>query len=167
MQLQIGDHVVHPVHGVGTVKTFSQQQFFSDKARAYYQVAVGSVTIWVPSDEQGTSVLRRVAPKESLDECRRLLKRHPVSLDKDRKIRGAEVARLLKDRMLPALCETVRDLTAHGRQKPLGATENELLKRTFKALCDEWAAADGVTAKTALNEIESLLHEGHWKLIPE
>jgi hypothetical protein len=47
----------------------------------------------------------------------------------------------------------------------LGRTESDLLKKTFKALCDEWAAADGVTTQTALGEIESLLQEGHPKLL--
>lgn len=159
MQFQIGDQVVHPIHGVGTVKTVSEQVFFGEKVQLYYQVAVQTATVWVPSDKQGSSILRKVAPKESLNECRKLLKQHPGSLDHDRRVRVVEVTRLLKDKMLPALCETVRDLTAFSRQKPLGVTENELLKKTFKALCDEWAAADGVTVRTALDEIESLLHK--------
>lgn len=160
MQFHVGDKVVHPVHGVGTIKTFSQQSFFGE-TRAYYEVVAGTATLWVPSNERGFSVLRKVAPKGSLVECRRLLKQHPVPLDRDRKIRELEIARLLKGKLLPALCETVRDLTAHSRQTPLGRIEGDLLKRTFKALCDEWAASDDVTPQTALGEIASLLQEEH------
>ncbi|MBI5305720.1 MAG: hypothetical protein HY868_26565 [Chloroflexi bacterium] len=159
MQFQIGDMVVHPVHGVGTIMTFSKQQLF-EKAYDYYQVIAGNVTVWVPINDQGTTVLRKIASKESLNECRKLLRRRPVPLDRDRKIREVEIAHLLKGRLLPALCETVRDLKAHSQQKPLGRIEGELLKKAFKALCDEWAASDGVTPKTALGEIESLLQEG-------
>ena len=161
MQFQIGDKVVHPVHGVGTIKTFSKQEFFGDQTKEYYQVIAGTATVWVPINDQGFTVLRKIAPKESLNECRRLLRRHPVALDRDRKIRGLELAHLLKDRKLPDLCETVRDLQAHSQQKPLGSTESELLRKTLKALSEEWAACDGVTASTAMGEIESLLHEGH------
>lgn len=161
MQFQIGDRVVHPVHGVGTIKTFSKQLFLGEQAREYYQVMVGATTVWVPLNEQGSTVLRKIAAKGSLDECRRLLKRHPIPLDRDRKIRELELARLLKGKLLPALCETVRDLMAHSQQVPLGRTEGDLLKKTFKALCEEWAASDGVTAAIALGEIESLLQAGH------
>ena len=161
MEFQIGDQVVHPIHGVGIIKTFSKQIFFSEQAQSYYQVDIETAMVWVPISEEGTSVLRKVAPKASLNECRKLLRQHPVPLDQDRRIRGLQVARLLKDRMLPALCETVRDLTAHSKKKPLGITENELLKKTVKALTNEWAASDGVTVQAALAEIESLLHAGN------
>lgn len=159
MQFQIGDRVVHPVHGVGTIKTFSKQLFLGEKAHEYYQVIAGKATVWVPVNDQGFTVLRKVAPKESLDECRGLLRQRPIPLDRDCKIRELEIARLLKDKLLPALCETVRDLTARSRQTPLGRVEGELLKKTFKALCDEWAASDGVSVETALGEIESLLQK--------
>ena len=165
MQFHVGDKVVHPVHGVGIIKTFSKEMFSGARTQDYYQVTAGKATLWVPVDDQGGTVLRKIAPKESLNECRRLLRHQPVPLDRDRKIRGVELVRLMKDKLLPALCETVRDLQAHGQQTPLGRTESDLLKKTFKALCDEWAAADGVTTQTALGEIESLLQEGHPKLL--
>ena len=161
MQFQIGDRVVHPVHGVGIIKTFSKQLIFGEKSHEYYQVIAGKATLWVPINDQGSTVLRKIAPKGSLNECRKLLRRNPVPLNRDRKIRELELAHLLKDKLLPALCETVRDLQAHSRQTPLGRIEGDLFKKTFKALCDEWAASDGVTPQTALGEIESLLQESH------
>ena len=158
MQFQIGDQVVHPVHGVGTVKTISTQHFGTGQKRQYYEVAAESVTVWVPIDDKGTTVLRGIAPKHSLHECRRLLSSDPVPLDKSPKIRQLEIAERLSGGLLPALCETVRDLTALSAQRPLPASEDRLLKRIYKALCDEWAAAEGVRAQDALHEIEDLLH---------
>ncbi len=159
MQFQIGDQVVHPVYGVGTVKTFSKQRFAGQKTRNYYEVSNEVITIWVPINEQGFTVLRGIASKESLKSCRRLLKSPPVRLGKNPQSRQHEIAQRLKGRLLPSLCRMTRDLRAESRQKPLGITESELLRKTFKALCDEWAASDGVSAQTALDEIESLLHD--------
>ena len=160
MQFQIGDMVVHPVYGVGTIKTSPNDYYSVKKSHEYYQVIAGESTLWVPINDQGSTILRKIAAKASLNECRKLLKRNPVPLNRDRKIRELEIARLLKDRLLPALCETVRDLQAHSRQTPLGRIEGDLLKKTFKALCDEWAASENVTSAIALGEIESLLQEG-------
>jgi CarD family transcriptional regulator, regulator of rRNA transcription len=157
MQFQIGDQVVHPVYGVGTIKTLSKQRFAGERMRQYYEVATGGPIVWVPINEQGSTVLRRIALKQSLAECRQLLSSAPVLMDKDRKIRQLEIATRLQGGLLPALCEMVRDLRAQSQRKPLGITEDNLLRKTFKALCDEWAASDGVTAQTALHEIESLL----------
>ncbi len=157
MQFQVGDKVVHPVHGVGIIKTFSKQLLSGEKVREYYQVIAGTATVWVPINDQGFAALRKIAPKESLMECRRLLRGHPVPLNQDRQLRQLEIAKRLKGRLLPELCEMVRDLRARSRQKPLGLTEDNLLRKIYKALCDEWAATDGVSAQTALYEIESLL----------
>ena len=159
MQFQIGDSVVHPVHGVGTIKSFSKRLILGEIAHEYYQVITDKSIVWVPTNDQGFTILRKVAPKASLNECRGVLRHRPVPLDRDRKIREVELTNLLKDKLLPALCETVRDLRAHSRQTSLGIIESTLLKKTFKALCDEWAASEGVTAAIALNEIESLLEE--------
>jgi len=149
------------VHGVGTVKTFSKQRFVGAKAQRYYEVTNPRLTVWVPINEQGLTVLRGVASKNNLKSCRRLLKSPPVPLGKSSKTRKHEIESRSEVRLLPSLCRLVRDLSAESRQKPLGRIESELLRKSFKALCDEWAASDGVTSQSALDEIESLLQQAH------
>ncbi len=157
MQFQIGDRVVHPVHGVVTVEGFSEQRFAGNASRQYYKVGTAGLTVWVPLDDRGATVLRRLASKDTLSECRRRLKSRPASLDKDRRIRQLELTNRLKGAALPALSEIVRDLTALGWRQPLGKSEQDLLKKAIKALSEEWAVVEGVTAATALCEIESIL----------
>jgi CarD family transcriptional regulator len=161
MQFRVGDRVVHPIHGVGVVKTFSKQQGSGVDEHDYYQVTTGSATVWVPINAEGFAGLRKIAPKESLPECRKLLKGRPVPLEKNRQLRQLEIAKRLKGSLLPELCGMVRDLRARSRDKPLGITEDNLLRKIYKALGDEWAAVDGVPTQTALHEIESLLQEGN------
>ncbi len=162
MQFQVGTQVVHQVYGVGTVKSYSKQIIVGDKEREYYEVAIGSATIWVPINEQGVIALRCVAPKRTLDECRRLLKDQPLPLDKNYHLRQLEIANRMKTKLLPELCEMVRDLRARHRKTPLGVTENNLLRKISKAIGDEWAVVDGVTIQAALAEIEALLQESTW-----
>ena len=157
MQFQIGDQVVHPVHGVGTITTFSTQRFVGAIARHYYEVTHPRATVWVPVDEKGQTVLRGIASKGSLKGCRKMLKGAPVPLSKNRQLRQNAIAHHLAGRSLLSLCRIVRDLRAESHQKPLGSIEGELLHKTFQAVCDEWAASAGVTSQFALTEIESLL----------
>lgn len=161
MQFKIGDQVVHPTYGVGTIKAFSRQRFVGETPRPYYEVSNKGATIWVPINEQGSTVLRGIASKNILNSCRRLLQGPPTRLNKNHQLRQHEFAHRLEGGLLPAMCGIVRDLKAESRQKVLGATESELLRKTFKAVCEEWAASDGVTSQSALDEIESLLRETH------
>jgi RNA polymerase-interacting CarD/CdnL/TRCF family regulator len=157
MRFEIGDQVVHPVYGVGTVRTVSAQRFGAGQARQYYEVAMDDITVWAPVDEQGATVLRKIASKRMLAECRRLLSSDPVPFDANHKMRQLEITERLQGGLLPALCGMVRDLRARSLNAPLPATEDRVLRRIYKVLCEEWAASDGVSAQTALHEIEDLL----------
>ena len=157
MRFEIGDQVVHPVYGVGTVRTVSAQRFGAGQARQYYEVAMDDITVWAPVDEQGATVLRKIASKHMLAECRRLLSSDPVPFDANHKMRQLEITERLQGGLLPALCGMVRDLRARSLNAPLPATEDRVLRRIYKVLCEEWAASDGVSAQTALHEIEDLL----------
>ena len=166
MQFQIGDRVVHPVYGLGTVKTFTEQQFGGTKMRQYYQVTTRGPTVWVPIDERGRTVLRGIASKASLAKCRDLLRGSPIPFDNRRQVRQLEIGGRIKGGLLPAMCEMVRDLRARSWGIPLGIAEEALLTKISKALCDEWAASDGVSTASALHEIEDLLKEGSRSWIP-
>ena len=166
MQFQIGERVVHPVYGVGTVKTLSEQQFSGVPAHHYYEVTTPGPTIWVPIDAEGHTVLRRIASKASLAQCRTLLMGDPIPFDKKHQVRQLEIAARLKGGLLPALCEMVRDLRARSWGTPLGITEQVVLRKISKVLCEEWAASDGVSPAKALHEIEDLLQEGSLAWIP-
>jgi len=167
MQFEIGDQVVHPFYGVGIVKTLTAQQFGGAATREYYEVAADGITVWVPIDEQGLTVLRGIDSKHLLAECRQLLSSDPVVLERNPHMRQLEIATRLKGGLLPALCEMVRDLRARSSQAPLGQTEDRVLRRIFKVLCGEWAAAAGLSAQAAEREIENLLREGRQSQMPK
>src|SRR5512143_2234745 len=114
MQFEIGDQVVHPVYGVGTVRTVSAQRFGAGQARQYYEVAMDDITVWAPVDEQGATVLRKIASKRMLAECRRLLSSNPVPFDANHKMRQLEITERLQGGLLPALCGMVRDRRARS-----------------------------------------------------
>lgn len=166
MRFQIGDRVVHPVHGVGTIKSIRQERLVGDEAISYYEVVTGGPTVWVPVNTHGGARLRGISSKASLDECRGILLGHPVRLDKSPRIRQVELTARLKGRLLPAQCAMIRDLRAQSWSRPLSETEQDLLRRISEAVCDEWAASDGVSPTSARREIEDLLREGGLSWIP-
>ncbi len=167
MQFQVGDRVVHPIHGVGTVKSITRQRFVGDKALPYYEVVTGAATVWVPVDTQGLPRLRAIVSKASLAECRRLLISDPVRLDRNHKLRQVEISTRLKDGSLSARCAVVRDLRAYSWRKPLGETEDTLLRRISSAIRDEWAASAGIGVNKASIEIEALLDQSRLAWMPD
>ena len=159
MEFQIGDSVVHPVYGVGRIARIDKKRFTGTAARLYYEVSTAKTTVWVPAETFETIGLRRLTAKLDLTKYRVLLKSRPTTLDKDHGKRRLELVERMKQGSFQALCEMVRDITARGWHKPLGSADAASLRKAYTHLCEEWAAAEGVSITEATEEVDALLSE--------
>jgi len=158
MEFATGDYVVHPSYGVGNILRLEEKRLAEAELRLYYVLAVENSTVWVPVNSTGAIGLRRVTPKQELDQYRRILKSKPTTLDRDHHKRRFEINERLKRGSFLAVCEAARDLTAHGWHKPLNDVDASMLHKVRDNLCREWAASEGVTVADAAREVDSLLH---------
>lgn len=159
MQFKVGDSVVHTAHGLGRVVRLDEKRLSGQEARLYYEVTTQKGTVWVPVEARETVRLRPLTAKPELPRYRSLLKSRPTSLDRDYRKRHVELADRLKQGSFRVLCEVVRDLTARGWQKPLSEGDATWLRKAREGLCQEWAAAEGVSIPEAAQEVEALLRE--------
>jgi RNA polymerase-interacting CarD/CdnL/TRCF family regulator len=142
MLFNVGDWVVHPLHGVGQVIGVERKPL-AQEAQLYYEIAIVKGTLWV-AVEMPPAGLRGVTTKGDLPRYRTVLKSAPGLLNKDYHQRRGEV---------------VRDLTAYGWLKGLSEVDAGLLRRAHDSLCQEWATAEAVTVVEAAQEVEALLRE--------
>jgi RNA polymerase-interacting CarD/CdnL/TRCF family regulator len=159
MRFKIGDYVVHLAHGLGQIVNLEKKHLSGGEARLYYEVVTQKSTVWVPVQTESEGTLRSLTAKSELAHYQQILKRKPEALNADRRLRLAELNERLKQGSFQALCEVVRDLTAHGWRKPLSDSDAALLRRISDNLCQEWAAAAGVTVVEASQLITALMFE--------
>ena len=162
MVFKVGDRVVHPQHGVGSVANLEIREFVAGTTRSYYEVALPQTTLWVPLGLP-SSGLRKLVLKSELDRCRELLKASASPLSEDPRLRQAELTDHLKQATFESQCEVVRDLTAHGWQKPLTWGLTGFLKIIYDVLCQEWAVVEGIPVWQAAQEIGELLEQSRQK----
>jgi RNA polymerase-interacting CarD/CdnL/TRCF family regulator len=153
-----GDQIVHAQHGVGKVIGLELQRFSEEVPRAYYEIAIGSGTVWVPA-EGASHALRKVTPRAELPRYRGVLRGKPMAVASDTKALKVELSVRVRETSFRAKCELVRDLTAHGWNKPLNESSGATLRNVRQALCSEWAIAEGVTVEIATKEVDALLLE--------
>lgn len=158
MIFKVGDRVVHPMYGVGSIVRLETKQLGEQAAHVYYEVATSKSTIWVPVDALATG-LRPLTAKSHLAQYRSLLKGSPVPLNKDHHERHIELTERLREGSFQAKCEIVRDLTAHSWHKRLSEADASLLRIAREGLCQEWAAVKGVTMFEATHEVDEILQE--------
>ena len=157
MQFNVGDFIVHRIYGVGHVDKVEEKQFSQKQAQMYYQITWTERTAWVPANGEGPRGLRRTTAKGDLDHYRGVLKSRPTSLARNHHRRRRELVKRLRSGSFAALCEVVRDLTARGREKPLGPADTILLDQMRESLHREWAMAAEITETEAVQEVEALL----------
>ena len=159
MRFQVGDVVVHLAHGLGRIVNLEKKQLSGAEARLYYEVATQKSTVWVPVESGAEGTLRSLTPKSALNRYQQVLKLKPETLIKDHRLRQIGLNERLKNGAFQALCEVVRDLTAQSWRKPLSDADAALLRRAHDNLCQEWAAAAGLTIIEANQQISALLLE--------
>ncbi|MGB8980921.1 MAG: CarD family transcriptional regulator [Anaerolineales bacterium] len=162
MVFKIGDQVVHPQHGVGSVSKLESREFVAGATRPYYEIALPQTTLWVPQELQ-TSGLRKLALKSEIESCRLLLKSPASPLNEDPRSRQGELVEHLKLGTFKSQCEVVRDLTAYGWHKPLSGTIANFLRVVHDVLCQEWAVVERIQVWEAAQEIDGLLEQGRQK----
>jgi len=155
----IGQRVVHPHHGLGTITNLVDRKFESGNSRMYYEIIIADGTLWVPVDEPGLG-LRGLTSKSALDGCGKILRSSPSVSDLDpRKLRDA-LARHLRGGTIIAQCEVVRDVTALGWKKPLLGAMADLRNVALDVLCQEWAEVAEVPLSEATRRINAYLSIG-------
>jgi CarD family transcriptional regulator len=157
MFFNIGDWVVHPLHGVGQVIGLERRQF-AQAAQLYYEITIAQGTLWVAANTP-LAGLRGVTAKSELPLYRTVLKSSPKPLNRDYHQRRDDLQERLRQGTFQVKCEVVRDLTARGWPRSLGQVDSALLRRARESLCQEWAAAEAVTVVEATQEVEALLLE--------
>ena len=159
MRFRANDWLVHPQHGVGQVVRLETRRFGPGTSLEYYEIAIPTGTVWVPVSGPANG-LRKLTPKGDLGRYRGVLKGRPTPLTADHKQRRIVLVERSKESSFQARCEVVRDLTAHGWDKPLNESSGNLLRNARLVLCAEWAAAEGLSLAEAACEVEALLLEG-------
>lgn len=159
MRLTIGDRVVHPRHGLGSVVKLDQRQFEPGVTRDYYEISVSGTTVWVPLDLQ-KSGLRKLTGKGEIARCRRVLQSPATPLNENPRLWHTELSARLKVGTISAQCEVLRDLAASDRHRRLNGSIANFMQVTQDVLCQEWATVEAISLGEAASEIRGLLEKG-------
>jgi RNA polymerase-interacting CarD/CdnL/TRCF family regulator len=152
--------VVFPAFGLGRVAGIVTRCLDGPEAVACYEVAGEHSTLWVEVSEAAARGLRRLARQDELPGYRAVLRAAPFELSANARHRYRDAQDRIKRGTLQDLCELVRDLSARGRQQALGEYDRVALTKSRRLLCQEWAAAKGVSVTEAGTEVNGLLRQG-------
>ncbi len=156
MRFDIGDKVIHSIHGLGEIVQI-EEKIIHDLPMLCYKFQTGSLTIWIPVDDPQQHSLRLPAKAKEFVGLSEILTRPSNTLLEDRVLRKEQLMTLLRDGQLKSIFQVVRDLTGFKHSKKLNDQEKFILERATNSLLVEWAYALEITPNQAHQAMVTLL----------
>jgi CarD family transcriptional regulator len=158
MKFSVGDKVVHPHHGPGSIAGIESKDLM-DGPKQYYVIDVPGqgLTVHVPMGTATEAGLRPAMSQSRFLRVLGMLRGRPHWLPEDYRERQEQVCAQLKTRRVMQLARVVRDLTWHRERARLTKTDSGLLKQGLDLLAAEMALVSGDAVSDASRLIESTM----------
>ena len=158
MDFNVGDPVVHWMHGLGKIVGL-EERILAGQKLLYYVVQIQDLTVCVPADDKAMSRLRPPTTERGFKKLFTILSGPGESLSEDRHERKIELHRKLEDGRAEAVCRVIRDLSSFQQKKPLNDDDKNILRRAWNSLLGEWGFALSVPLPQAELELNRLLRQ--------
>lgn len=160
MGYNVGDKVVYPHHGAGTVVKKEKRDVLGLK-REYLTIQIlhNDMTVMVPVDSAGKAGLRQVIGKNDVDEVIAVLQQDETNMPKNWNRRFKHNREKIKTGDIFELAEVVRNLSIREAEKGLSTGEKQMFNRAKKILASELMYARGLDETQADKFLDGVLKE--------
>ena len=160
MVYNVGDKVVYPHHGAGTVIKKEKRDVLGQK-REYLTIQIlhNDMTVMVPVDSADKAGLRKVIAKNDVDEVIAVLRQDETKMPKNWNRRFKHNREKIKTGDIFEMAEVVRNLSIREGEKGLSTGEKQMFNRAKKILASELMYARGLDEVEADKFLDTVLKE--------
>jgi CarD family transcriptional regulator len=138
MTFQIGEKVVYPNHGVGTIENISTRSFGAQDEKYYLlRLTYNSLTVMVPFSHVREVGLRKITKNAEIARVLLFLAEGKPRMHADWKVRFKENSEKMQEGSLLAIVEVFKGLAQIQSGKPLSFREKKMLDRARHMLLTE------------------------------
>jgi CarD family transcriptional regulator len=158
---KVGDKVVYPHHGAGTVVKREKREVLGEK-REYLTIKIlhNDMTVNVPADNAERVGLRKVIDEEAVKKVVKYLTSGGTEMPKNWNRRFKHNRDKMKTGDIYELAEVVRNLALRDGEKGLSTGEKQMYVKAKKILASELMYAKNMSEDDALEWLEETLTNG-------
>ncbi|MCI5971566.1 MAG: CarD family transcriptional regulator [Anaerococcus sp.] len=147
---KIGDKIVYPMHGAGTIDSIEKKEFLGE-VKDYFilKMPIGDMDISIPTSKINEMNIRDVITKEEGDEVLKILDDEPSDMSNNWTVRYRQNQEILKTGDIFEIAKMVRNLAILDNDKGLSTTEKKLLNRSRRILASELVMAGSLKKEEA------------------
>jgi len=158
MTFQVGEKVVYPNHGVGTIENISSRAFAGNFERYYLlRLTYTSLTVMVPFSHVGEIGLRKVTRNGEMARVLDFLSDGRCRRYNDWKDRFKENSDRMRTGSLLEVAAVLKGLLMLNQAKPLSFREKKMLDRARHMLITELSTSRGMDQPEAVSLLDKAL----------
>ena len=157
---EIGDKVVYPHHGAGTVVS-KDVKLVLGQQREYLTIRIlhNDMTVNVPAENADKVGLRPVVDEDMVEEVLEVLHGSGTKMPKNWNRRFKHNRDKMKTGDIFELAEVVRNLSLRDQEKGLSTGEKQMFVKAKKILASELMYAKGLDEESAATWLDEVLEE--------
>ena len=138
----VGDKVVYPMHGAGTIEGIEEKDILAEK-QAYYIIKMpGEVKVMVPTAKAEGIGVRDIIDKETAGKVFKVLETDSTQMDMNWNKRYRDNMEKMKSGDAYEIADVVRNLSFKQKEKGLSTGEKKMLLNAKQILVSELTLAE-------------------------
>ncbi len=149
----VGDKIVYPMHGAGTIDAIEQKDILGEKQDYYIIKMPGEVKVMVPIAKAEEVGVRNVINKAEAGKVLEVLEANETEMSNNWNKRYKENMEKMKSGNVYEIADVVRNLSYKQKEKGLSTGEKKMLINAKQILVSELVLAEHASE----NEVEDLI----------
>ncbi len=156
MRFEIGDKIVYPNHGAGTIIGIETKEILGDEKQYYImELPIGDMRVMIPIDRIDEIGVRGIIDEEEADQILALLKGDKSKMSQNWNRRYRANMEKLKTGDIYEVGGVVRDLTIRDEEKGLSTGEKKMLSNARQILISELVLAKDIDEEEVIDIIDN------------
>jgi len=154
----IGDRVVYPMHGAGTIEGVEEREILGKTHRYYVlRLPIGDMKVMIPVDNTKEIGLRDIIGPDEVDQVMLVLKQECTAMSTNWNRRYRSNLEKIKSGDIYEVADVVRNLASREREKGLSTGERKMLDSAKEILVSELILAKNWDREKTMSVLEDVL----------
>ena len=154
----IGDKIVYPMHGAGTIDSIEEKDILGEKQSYYILKMPGEVKVMVPIAKAEQVGVRSIIDKGAADKVFKVLEQDETEMNKNWNKRYRDNMDKLKSGDIYEIADVVRNLSFKQKEKGLSTGEKKMLNNAKQILVSELVLAEHANQEEVEEQIENKIN---------
>ncbi len=149
----VGDKIVYPMHGAGTIDAIEEKDILGEKQSYYILKMPGEVKVMIPTNKAEEVGVRGIIDKEAASKVFSVLEENETEMSMNWNKRYRDNMDKMKSGDIYEVADVVRNLSFKQKEKGLSTGEKKMLNNAKQILVSELVLAEHASQE----EVEELV----------